>query len=362
MARTRANKADEWMPPRVYKKGPSFVFRPIGGGSIRLCAATAKPSEVWQVYEALIHEEANGYRVSKLIGEFFASADFMGLSKTTRSDYRKNSEPILLVFGKMQADAVEPRHVRAYMDERGKRSRVQANREKAFFSRAYRWGYERGKVHVNPCKGVRQYKEVARTRYVTDQEYEAVYQIAPPAIKVAMELSYLCAARKGDVLAMRWDQVLEDGIFIQQGKTGIKQIKLFSDRLRQAIATAGSLSTNRLGAYVVVKPNGHPYTDSGFNSAWRETMLRAREQTGWPLDFTFHDLKAKAISDIDGTSRDKQAISGHKTEGQVAVYDRSVKRVATVDAARKASGRGRDIPQEYSPDIPRGKKPGSGSL
>lgn len=356
MARTRANEADKWMPPRVYIKGPSFVFRPVGGGSIRLCAATAKQSEVWQAYEALINEDAHGYKVSKLISDFFASADFIELSKTTQADYRKNSKPVLLVFGAMQADAVEPRHVRAYMDKRGLKSRVQANREKAFFSRAYRWGYERGKVKGNPCKGVKQFKEQARTRYVTDPEYQAVYQAAQPAVKVAMEISYLCAARKGDVLAMRWDQVLEDGIFIQQGKTGIKQIKLFSERLLEAIAMARDLSRNQLGAYVVVKPDGHPYTDNGFNSAWRETMLRAREQTGWPLDFTFHDLKAKAISDIDGTSRDKQAISGHKTEGQVAVYDRSVKRVATVDAMRKKPEKGRDIPQGYSPDIPHNGK------
>ena len=336
MARTRVNSSDNWMPPRVYLKGPSYVFRPVGGGSIRLCPASAKQSDVWQAYELLINEDIQGYKVSRLIADFFASADFIDLSKTTQSDYKKNSRPILLVFGAMQADSVEPKHVRAYMDKRGLKSRVQANREKAFFSRAYRWAYERGKVKSNPCKGVKQFKESARTRYVTDAEYDAVYRCAPPAIRVAMELSYLCAARKGDVLEMRWSQVLEDGVFIQQGKTGVKQVKLFSDRLKKAINAAKSLSGNQLNTYLIVKPDGHPYTDNGFNSAWRETIIKARVQTGWPLDFTFHDLKAKAISDIGGTSRDKQAISGHKTEGQVAVYDRSIKRVPAVDDARKS--------------------------
>lgn len=334
MARTRAKESDKWMPPRVYIKGPSFVFRPVGGGSIRLCESTAKQSEVWLAYEKLIHEDVSGYKVSKLISDFFSSADFMELSKTTQADYRKNSKPVLLVFGAMQADAVEPRHVRAYMDKRGLKSRVQSNREKSFLSRAYQWGYERGKVKGNPCKGVKQFKEKARTRYVTDAEYMAVYYAAPEAVRVAMEISYLCVARKGDVLTMRWDQVLDDGIFIQQGKTGVKQIKLFSARLLEAISLARTLSGNQLGSYVVVKHDGHPYTDNGFNSAWRESVIRARKQTGMDLDFTFHDLKAKAISDISGTSRDKQAISGHKTEGQVAVYDRSIKRVAAVDAVR----------------------------
>ncbi|MDT1909138.1 integrase, partial [Acinetobacter baumannii] len=38
-----------------------------------------------------------------------------------------------------------------------------------------------------------------------------------------------------------------------------------------------------------------------------------------------HDLKAKGISDYEGSGRDKQKFSGHKTESQVLVYDRKVK-------------------------------------
>lgn len=334
MARTRANKEDNWLPNRVYLKGPSFVFRPKGGGSIRLCAASAARSVVWAEYERLI-SELGGDSISRLIDEFFSSADFDSLSATTQKDYRKYSKPVLLVFGKMDPTKVEPQHVRAYMDKRGKKSRVQANREKAFFSRVFRWAYERGKVKKNPCTGVRQYKEVARDRYITDAEYQAVYDMAPAVIKTAMELSYLCAARKGDVLILRWSQVLENGIYIQQGKTGAKQIKAWSPRLRAVLALAKTLSKNVLGTYVLIKPDGMPWTSNGFDSLWRRTMLAAREQTGWPLDFTFHDLKAKAISDIEGSSRDKQLISGHKTEGQVSVYDRSISVVPAVDSVKK---------------------------
>ncbi|MBU3824170.1 MAG: tyrosine-type recombinase/integrase [Candidatus Oceanisphaera merdipullorum] len=334
MARARKDKADNWMPSRVYIKGPSYVFRPKGGGSIRLCAATAARSVVWAEYERLIAEIDND-SVERLINEFFNSADFDSLSATTQKDYRKYSKPVLLVFGKMDPTNVEPKHVRAYMDKRGKRSIVQANREKAFFSRVFRWAYERGKVTKNPCQGVRQYKEVARDRYITDAEYQAVYDLAPTAIKVAMELSYLCAARKGDVITLRWSQILDNGIYLQQGKTGAKQIKAWSPRLRAVIALAKTISKNLLGTYVVIKSDGMPYTDNGFNSLWRSTVLKARENTGWPLDFTFHDLKAKAISDIDGSSRDKQLVSGHKTESQVSVYDRSITVVPAVDSVKK---------------------------
>lgn len=82
------------------------------------------------------------------------------------------------------------------MDKRGITSRTQANREKTFLSRVYRWGYERGIVKGNPCRGAKQFTEKARDRYITDEEYDAVYQVAPDVVRVAMEIAYLCLAGK----------------------------------------------------------------------------------------------------------------------------------------------------------------------
>lgn len=56
-----------------------------------------------------------------------------------------------------------------------------------------------------------------------------------------MEVSYLCAARQADVLAMQKSQLLEEGIFIRQGKTGEKQIKAWSGRLMAAMELAKNL-------------------------------------------------------------------------------------------------------------------------
>ena len=333
MGRKRKDAGMNWLPPRCYVHGRQIIFRPAGGGCIKVAAATAAASEVWAAYEAIRAEDVK-WTVKKMVAEFMRSADWEDLSTRTQKDYERHSKPLMRVFGAMEPSRVEPHHIRAYMDKRGLASRIQANREKAFFSRAFRWAFERGKVKKNPCTGVRQYKERARTRYVTDAEYQAVLAAARPAVRVAMELSYLCAARRGDVLKMRWSQVGEDGIDIQQSKTGARQIKLWSPRLRAIIAEAKKLSSNAIGIYVVVKPNGMPFTENGFSSAWQDAVAAARAATGWPLDFTFHDIKAKAISDVPGTSRDKQAVSGHKTEAQVATYDRSVKRVPAVDRLR----------------------------
>lgn len=70
---------------------------------------------------------------------------------------------------------------------------------------------------------------------------------------------------------------------------------------------------------------GERYSYKGFNEAWRKARNLAGNSLGRPLDCTFHDLKAKGISDYEGTGKDKQKFSGHKTESQVLVYDRKIK-------------------------------------
>jgi hypothetical protein len=48
-----------------------------------------------------------------------------------------------------------------------------------------------------------------------------------------------------------------------------------------------------------------------------------------PQWFTFHDIKAKSISDYD--SGDKQEFSGHKTRSQMERYNRNIQEVRALD-------------------------------
>lgn len=143
-----------------------------------------------------------------------------------------------------------------------------------------------------------------------------------------MEIAYLCAARVSDVLKMDWSQIMDEGIFIQQGKTGVKQIKAWTERLRTAVNRCRAWGED--GA-VIKTMYGERYSYKGFNEAWRKARAAAANHLGRPLDCTFHDLKAKSISDYEGSSRDKQKFSGHKTESQVLVYDRKIKITPTLD-------------------------------
>ena len=58
---------------------------------------------------------------------------------------------------------------------------------------------------------------------------------------------------------------------------------------------------------------------------WHDAKREAELKLGRKIPGTFHDIKAKAVSDFEGSSKDKQLFRGHKTELQVATYDRKVK-------------------------------------
>lgn len=129
---------------------------------------------------------------------------------------------------------------------------------------------------------------------------------------------------------MVWGDVMDAGLFIEQNKTGTKQIKEWSPRLRSAFQLARN-TIGENGKYVITNSDGEKVTSRTINKWWDKTKKAAEQKAGVPFGYTFHDIKAKVISDYEGSSRDKQLFSGHRTESQVLTYDRKVKVTPTLD-------------------------------
>lgn len=332
MGRPRKNNKDNRLPPRVYRNNYSYFWKPQNSQTCITLAPISgtSMSSLWAKYEAVKARQHNEMTVAKLWNLFLESPMFTELAPRTQKDYRQHQRALLEVFGKMRADSVRTDQIRIFMDNRGLKSKTQANHEMASLSRVYGWGFERGYVKGNPCKGVRKFTSKPRTVYISDEQYAAIYVEAIPALRIAMEVSYLCAARQGDVLEMVWSDVMEAGLFIEQNKTGMKQIKEWSPRLRAAIQLARNTFGNS-GKYVIINSNGEKVTGRTINKWWDKARKAAEQKAGMPFGCTFHDIKAKSISDYKGSSRDKQLFSGHKTENQVLVYDRKVKVTPTLN-------------------------------
>ncbi|BAE74496.1 Tyrosine recombinase XerC [Sodalis glossinidius str. 'morsitans'] len=332
MGQRRKNPEDNKLSKNVYRGKYKTYFKPSQNQTIALGPKDMSISETWRQYEVELSELTKVITFSRLWHSFLGSAYFSELKPRTQKDYLQHQKKLIAVFGEVKADNIKPEHVRTFMDKRGLQSKTQANHEMASMSHVYKWGYERGYVKGNPCAGVMKFKAVKRDRYITDEEYTAIYNAADDVVKAAMEIAYLCAARLSDVLGMKWQQITEQGIFIQQVKTGIKQIKAWTPRLREAIEIAKSSSAPAQADTPVImgQHKGH-YTKRGFSNRWTEARSKASAQLGYELDCTFHDLKAKGISDYKGSTKDKQLFSGHKSESQVLVYDRKVRVTPSLD-------------------------------
>ncbi|MAM87519.1 MAG: integrase [unclassified Hahellaceae] len=327
MGRPR-KEADRWMPAKLYRGKSAYEYKPKPGVTIRVCSLDAtKPAVLRQFAAAYEQFHAVDGSLTEVVELYFKSEKYLALALQTRKDYAKYWPKLKPVFGHVNRNNIKPEHIRRYMDVKGKTSETQANRHHSFLSSVYTWGFQRGYVTTNPCRGVSKFKEAPREKYIEQAEYDAVYSRAPIAVQVAMEISYLCAARQGDVLRLKKNQLLEEGIFIRQGKTGMKQIKAWTPRLRAAITLAATIETKTSSMYVIPTRSGTAYTSDGFRSIWHDAREIARKETQLPLAFTFHDIKAASISDYQG---DKQRFSGHKTARQVQIYDRKVPVVDTL--------------------------------
>ncbi len=334
MPKKRVNKADLWMPPRVYRGKSAFEFHPKKGGAIRLCGLNEPSSSVWLAYEKL--DDKTGQErdtFERLLLDYYNSQDFQIKKVSTRNSYFDYKKDLLATFGAMPAKSIQPLHVRSFMDSKGNKSGpVQANRHKSALQVVMGWGYERGRVIKNPCIGIKKFKEIPRDVYVTDEEYQAILDSACPIIYAAAELAYLTMSRLKDVIELKKSALIKEGVMIKQSKTGVEQINTWGIRLKTAVEMCDKHFKNNDSVYVIHQKNGDPYSKGGLRTRWTNTKKRARDETNLPLAFTFHDLKAKGISDFDGSLDEKREAAGHTNMKQTNDYNRKPTVVDTVES------------------------------
>ncbi len=328
MGRNRQSALDSWMPPRVYRGKSAYELRIKDGRCIRLADLKASKPQVIRRYDEEVKKlEVRSGSFEQLVTEYLSSPEYRRLALKTRKEYSNYARYLIPVFGKMARGRITPVHIRTYMNLRSERSESCANREHAFMSTVFSWGIQRKPdIKENPCKYVNKFTEKPRTRYITDAEYLAVIDQANPLMHAAMEISYCCAARQGDVLQIRRQDLRDEGLYIKQNKTGKEQIKRWTPRLRKAI----DLALNQQGdikSAIWIFINQNSTNNTIGKRTFYSWFIRAKKKAqaanpGMKFDFTFHDIKAKSISDYEGN---KQDFSGHLNPAQVATYDRKIK-------------------------------------
>ena len=143
------------------------------------------------------------------------------MSERTLRDYESYWKFLAPVFGKVDIDKMKPEYLMRYFHERS--SKYRAKREVKFLSLIFNWARARGLMSVqNPATGIiRQMKATSRrTIYVTDSDFSLVYQHGNDLVKNAMDIAYLTGQRPADVFKMKWSDISDGVLYIEQNKTG----------------------------------------------------------------------------------------------------------------------------------------------
>jgi len=228
--------------------------------------------------------------------------------------------------------------VQRYLDKRKDQgATITANREVSFMRTAFTWGLNRGLIPEsigNPAIGPKRHKEKPRTRYINDDEYKLVFNLAQKSswyMPWIMELMYLCRARQIEILSIKLEQIKEEGLLIHRRKGSRDNLTEWSSRLENAIKEAlehPQRPSNEIYLFPT-KDNRH-IRSSSFQTAWQRLMKKALE-TGLKERFTSEDLKPKGTSDTKGNIHDKMQATGHKSPSMIArVYDRLPNKVKPV--------------------------------
>ncbi|MHB0985949.1 MAG: tyrosine-type recombinase/integrase [Sulfuricella sp.] len=302
------------LPPRMYQKHGAYYYVTKENKWIRLSNNLAEAKAKWIEIEG---EVPLTDTVAGLIDRYLVEVAPKKAPRTYQ-DNLTEAKQLIAVFGHMRPSEVRPMHVAQYLDVRGRKAPTRANREKSLLSHVYSIAMRWGVVDFNPCRGVARNPEKGRDRYITDAEFNAVKKLAGNFIAAVMEFAYITAARRGDILNLRLDQLAQEGIYIKQGKTGAKQLFEWSPGLRSVVESAKALPRPVRGLYLFCNRRGQPYTDSGFKAMWNRVQVKWAEEGG--ERFTFHDIRAKALTDAQHQGMDAQAMAGHSSSAMTEHY------------------------------------------
>lgn len=216
-------------PPHVKtvkRNGREYLYfntgqRRANGNPIYTPLPPMSAADFWPTYTALDNgrkrRETPAYSVADLMDDYLTSAAFAKLAKSTQSNYRLHGGYVKEVWGKFRADGLQSQYVREIVDK-GIWGPGSTNMVIAVLGSAYRWGRRSKNLTVNPVRDVDR-NALGQHEPWPDDVLEAALVCGDSEVRLAVHLLYFTGQRIGDVMKMRWGDIRDGHIYVQQQKT-----------------------------------------------------------------------------------------------------------------------------------------------
>ncbi len=249
----------------------------------------------------------------------------------------KRAKFLKISFGDMSPEDITPVHIYKYLDKRGLRGQVSADREFALLSHIFSFAIRWGVVTSNPCTHVRKFSEKRRSCNISDHEFNAILSIAQYPINYAMQLTYFMGLRPKEVLYLKIENISNEGFLIELTKTKHsvgKKLVLWTTQLR--FLTDELIKLNKLkskNGSLLCNKSGYNYTYDGFSTLWQKLMRKAVKEGIIQESFQFRDIRHKAATDIErflGREAARQLL-GHTSQNTTARYIDGIRVVKAIE-------------------------------
>jgi integrase len=314
LGRKRTRNFD--LPPHMAMKGGRFYYVCNGKPRVWIPLGTdrAKALRLWAEHEA-------GPQVGLSVGDLvqrYIDRQSDDLAAGSIKQYRSFQRAIAQAFP-IPAAQLTAQHVAIWRDLPKQRARKgYVTGCIAVLRSAFLLGAEQGLCVPLVVRG---WTMAPRDRYLTDEEYIAIRERAPEWLQIAMDLGYLTAARRSDLLALRWDALTGTHLTMRQQKTGQRMSFTITTDMSSVLARAKQRRV--LGLTVIARPSGKPMTVGALGAAWRSACKEAG------VVAQFRDIRAKAATDAKKGGQDYQKLLGHANP---AMSERYIKRREAVIA------------------------------
>jgi len=264
------------------------------------------------------HNSLKAGTVADLIHRYFHSPNFVGLAISTKNTYRNQLMKFAESYGDNPVHQIKRKHISAIIGGMADRPGA-ANSLLARLKLLLSFAVDIEMIPINPIEKLKGIKTKSKGFHSwSDAEIAAFLKTHKSGSRERLAFSLLLytGQRRSDVVKMGWQDTGKGTILVAQQKT--------DERLELPIlaALAEELTILPLDAPAfILTSQGKPFSSAGFGNWFREVCDKANLP-----HCSAHGLRkaaARRLAEAGCTNQQIKAVTGHRTEAEVARYTRA---------------------------------------